>query len=104
MYRVIAFDPVDDFIETLDGDTIGKLLRALNLLETQGYRLGMPHSKHIVGKIYELRVRGKIEIRIFYGYYTSIIYLLHGFVKKAQKTPIRELKIAEQRMVSLTRT
>lgn len=104
MYRVIAFDPVDNLMETLDGDTIGKLLRTLNLLETQGYRLGMPHSKHIVGKIYELRVRGKIEIRIFYGHHMSVIYLLHGFVKKAQKTPIRELKIAEQRMASLTRT
>ena len=53
--------------------------------------------------LYELRIRGKIEIRIFYSFRKNFIYLLHVFKKQAQKTPNKELDIAIQRLNSLTK-
>ncbi|PCI00203.1 MAG: hypothetical protein COB79_05995 [Zetaproteobacteria bacterium] len=51
-------------------------------------------------RLFELRVKGKDGIaRVFYC--TKVgkhIVMLHVFVKKTQKTPKKELKIATQRM------
>jgi phage-related protein len=64
----------------------------------------MPHSRPLAGYGFaELRSQaGGSIVRIFY---TAVagrrIILLHGFVKKSQKTPRRELAIAEQRRVEL---
>ena len=47
---------------------------------------------------------GKNAVRIFYIFsYGRIIYLLHGFKKKTQKTPNRELMIAKNRQKELTK-
>ena len=54
----------------------------------------MPHSKKITGDLFELRIRGRQEIRILYTFYRSQIILLHGFIKKTPKIPPKELKIA----------
>jgi len=62
----------------------------------------MPHAKKLTGKIYELRIRGKEEVRIIYAFVKNRIYLLHAFKKKTQKTPIREIKIALRRLSYLT--
>jgi phage-related protein len=50
-----------------------------------------------VGKgLFELRVKAS---RIFYCFKPGgVIVLLHGFMKKSQKTPRRELEIAQKRM------
>lgn len=50
--------------------------------------------------LFELRVQGKEGIaRVFYCTLTGKrIVILHGFVKKTQKTPQKELKIAQRRL------
>lgn len=63
----------------------------------------MPHSKMLGSGLYELRIRGREEIRIFYCFKANkIIFLLHAFKKKAQQTPKREIELALQRVKSLT--
>lgn len=62
----------------------------------------MPHCKKLTSDIFELRIRGKEEVRILYSTRKGDIYLLHAFKKKSQKTPAKEIKIAEQRMALLT--
>lgn len=95
----IEIDPsVEDFIRSLEKRTIAKVLRTIDLLEKFDYRLGMPHSKKLQSNLYELRVRGKQEVRIFYTFSGQKAVLLHGFVKKKQKTPTRELKTASRRL------
>jgi len=64
--------------------------------------LGMPHAKKLETNLYELRVRVKEEIRIFYGFKGNTIYILHCFKKQKQKTPQKEIAIARQRYMSLT--
>lgn len=65
-----------------------------------GANLGMPHTKALNGGLFELRVKGQEGIaRVFFC--TKIgkkIIMLHSFVKKSQKTPKKELRIANSRI------
>jgi len=81
----------------------GLLARYLHLTELMiefGSNLGMPHTKAIDKGLFELRLKSKEGIaRVFYC--TKVgkrIVMLHVFVKKTQKTPKKELKLAIQRM------
>lgn len=56
---------IEKFIEFLEKPTIAKVLRTIDLLEDFGPQLGMPHSKKIEDGLFELRIRGKQEVRIF---------------------------------------
>lgn len=62
----------------------------------------MPHAKAMGGGLIELRVRGKQEVRVFYAFALGKrIYLLHGFIKKTQARPKKELDIARQRQAEI---
>ncbi len=94
---------IEQFIAALEKPTIAKILRTFDLLEMFGYRLGMPHSKKIEDSLFELRIRGVQEVRFLYTFQRGqIVIVLHGFVKKSEKLPVRELKLAQQRKASLT--
>ncbi|MEX0616476.1 MAG: type II toxin-antitoxin system RelE/ParE family toxin [Candidatus Woykebacteria bacterium] len=93
---------VEEFIKTLDEPTVAKVIHVIDLLESYGSRLGMPHTKKLTADLYELRVRGRQEIRILYGYAKKDIYLLHAFIKKKQKTPRQEIDTALKRLGTLT--
>lgn len=94
---------LEKFIKTLQKPTIAKVLRSIDLLEQFGQQLGPPHTKKITDNLFELRISGKQEVRIFYTFYKSRIFLLHGFVKKSQKIPSKEIKIALQKTKKLDR-
>jgi phage-related protein len=74
--------------------------RYTELLMEFGLDLRMPHSKAMGSGLFELRPKGKEGIaRIFYCMLVGKkIVMLHGFIKKSQETPSRELKIAKARM------
>ena len=82
---------LERFIKSLEKPTIAKVLRTIDLLEKFGHNLGLPHSKKVCGQLYELRIRGTQEVRIFYTYRQSRAFLLHGFIKKSQKIPKKEI-------------
>lgn len=89
---------VQKFIDALPKIPHAKLLRQIDLLETYGTDLGMPHARTMSGGLLELRVHGKQEVRVFYAFVTNRrIYLLHGFVKKSHTTPKHQLDIARRR-------
>lgn len=94
--------PIAEFIKKQQPQTIAKIAHLIDLLEIHGSFLGMPHSKKLENNLYELRVRGKEEIRIIYGFRGKTIYLFHGFKKQKQKTPPKEIATAQQRFLSLT--
>ncbi len=89
------------FIFGLQKPTIAKVLRTINLLEKFGQKLGLPHAKKISAHLFELRIFGKQEVRIFYSFHKSQILLLHGFVKKSQKIPPKEIKITLRKLKTL---
>lgn len=92
---------VKEFIKNLQEKTIGKISQEIDLLKMHGPFLGMPYSKKLAKEIYELRIRGKEEVRILYTFSRNNIYLLHAFKKQTQKVPKKEVKIAEDRKIIL---
>ncbi len=89
------------FIRTLEQSTGAKIFRAIDLLERFGSTLGMPHSKKIALRLFELRIRGQQEVRILYAFHNNTAMLLHGFVKKTDRIPARELRTALQKLATL---
>lgn len=69
-------------------------------MEVHGANLGEPHTQAVGDGLFELRLKGAEGIaRVFYC--TRVgkrIVMLHSFVKKSQKTPLKERRIAETRM------
>ena len=65
-----------------------------------GPNLGEPHTKAMGSGLFELRLKGAEGIaRVFYC--TLIgkrIVMLHSFVKKTDRTPKRELEVAQSRL------
>ena len=93
-------EPVADFLNSLPSKHWAKAFHEIDLLAEFGNALKEPCVKHIKGDIWELRIRFSSDIsRIFYFTWQSdTIVLLHGFVKKTQKTPPREIETAQKRM------
>jgi len=99
-YKKSNKNPIIDFILSLDENTQLDIFALLKRMEDDPFTLGSM-SKKIKGvkNLFELRVKGKnIIIRLFYCYKKNkIIIILHGFIKKTQKTPNKELQIAIKR-------
>lgn len=89
--------PVEEFIKSLNDITGAKVTHNLDLLEKYGYQLRMPHAKKIHKVIYELRIRGTEDVRILYVFKKRKIILLHGFKKKTNSLPGKEIEIAVKR-------
>jgi phage-related protein len=94
--------PVEDFLVSLPEKDRARIAWTINLLEEYSLQLSSPYVKHLRGKLWELRIRaGRSVYRIIYfAYVGQRFILLCGFLKKTQKTPRRELEIAERRMSS----
>ena len=73
------------------------LLFACNLLEAKGTKLSLPHVEPLGDKLFQLRIQcaGNITRIIYFAAKGRTFVLLHGFVKKTQKTPDREKEIAK---------
>lgn len=91
-------EKVEAFIKGFEKPTVIRILRAIELLKNFGFQLGMPHSKKVAGKLFELRIRGRQEIRLFYVFNDDAALVLHGLVKKSYKIPQHELENALQKM------
>lgn len=64
----------------------------------------MPLVAHVDGDVWEVRVRLDTRIaRILFALEGSIMVLLHGFIKKQQKTPKPDLDLAKERLKQLRR-
>ncbi len=94
--------PVRDFIDSLSAASKAKFIFIADLLTEYGLNVREPYVKPITGsgKLFEIRLKDPQNIhRIFYFAFTGRkLVLLHGFTKKTDKTPVREIKIAEARM------
>jgi len=73
-----------------------KILAYMIALGQHGTRIGQPVVKHIAGNIWELR---PLTNRIFFFYWKDNKFiLLHHFIKKTKKTPLREIEQARSKM------
>ena len=97
--------PVEEFLNSLDVKMRAKLVGLLELLEEKGNQLREPYSKLIDDGIFEIRckVGNNITRLLYFFYYKGKIILTNGFVKKTQKTPLEEIKVAKTRRTDYKR-
>jgi phage-related protein len=94
--RASGREPVKDYIHFFNEDERSEILQSIILLVGREGRLLPPHTKHIVKKIWELRIQYmNHQHRIFYFISSDRkIILLTAFLKKSMKTPQSEIKKA----------
>lgn len=75
-------------------EVISYLRDYVKILSEFGISCGEPYIKHLDGDIWELRpMKDRI---LFAGHLGDSFVLLHHFVKKTQKTPVREIEKAKR--------
>src|SRR5436305_1906625 len=97
--------PIRQFLESLDERAQDDIAATIEYVRVHNVHAREPHVKKIEGKLWEMRVRSsKNAYRVLY-FATSgrRIVLLHGFVKKTNKTPREEIKTAQARMVDYSK-
>jgi phage-related protein len=94
-------EPVREWLKTLTRDerrAIGADIQTVQF----SWPIGKPLADHIDGDIWEIRTWLDNRIaRILFVIEEGAVVLLHGFIKKTQKTPSSELDIAKQRLKRL---
>ena len=92
-------------IAALPADMQARFLRLSDRIGQAGLEsLGEPHVKHLEGKLWELRLTGRDGIARAL-YVTAIgrrVIVVRAFVKKTQKTPPTEIKLALRRAKEIT--
>ncbi|MBS0605757.1 MAG: type II toxin-antitoxin system RelE/ParE family toxin [Verrucomicrobia bacterium] len=90
-------EPVREWLYSLDKNCrkiIGKDMRTVQL----GWPLGMPLVRSLGEGLWEIRIRLPNNIaRIIFQMIKGEMVLLHGFIKKTQKTPLEDLQLAKNR-------
>lgn len=101
LYETLKGDsPLNDFILSLDLKAQSKVRAAIKLLQDFGIQMGLPHIKKLAGtELWELRILGSDSMRVLYIAVSGKTFLLlHGFKKKKNKMPSKEIKVAEYRL------
>jgi phage-related protein len=98
-YSQVVQEEIMNLPVTLQARYIGLTDRMIEY----GPNLGLPHTDAFGGGLFELRLKGAEGIaRVFFcKMIGQEIVMLHSFIKKTQKTPEKELKLAKQRMKEL---
>ena len=94
-------EPVREWLKSLPRDdrkAIGEDIKTAQY----GWPLGMPLIRKLERGLWEVRSNISTGIaRVFFTVKDSLMILLHGFVKKSQKTPQNELDTARRRLSNL---
>lgn len=91
--------PIEEFLDSLDNKMAAKMIGLMEILEEKGTELRMPYSEHLEDGIFELRCKlgNNITRALYFFYVGKKIIVTNGFVKKTQKTPRGEVKLAKER-------
>lgn len=98
MFRLIVHQAVGEEILALPASVQAKLIRQLDKLRSNPKALREPESKPLPYGLFEIRTVGLIHSRGIYVYQKEkTIYLLRVFIKKTQRTPSAEIRLALKR-------
>jgi phage-related protein len=87
-------------LDAMPVDVRASFERIVKLVETFGLgRVHEPYVKHIDGRLWEMRLRGRdgIARALYVTASGQRIVILRVFTKKTQKTPRREIELARRR-------
>jgi phage-related protein len=93
-------DNVAKTILKMPSGLLARYVHITDMMLVFGPNLGMPHTRAMGEKLFEIRLKGKEGIsRVFYCTKAGQrIIMLHMFIKKGEKTPEKELRIARARL------
>jgi phage-related protein len=96
-------EPVREWLKSLDEDdrrTVGQDIATAEF----GWPVGMPICRSLGKGLYEIRsdISGHRITRVIFCVTGEQMVLLHGFIKKTQKTPKTDLDLALKRKAELT--
>jgi phage-related protein len=97
-------EPVRDWLKTLgrpDSLVIGEDIRLVQL----AWPVGLPVCRPMGGGLHEVRssLPGGRIARVLFCFHAGVIVLLHGFIKKTEKTPPADLRLAKERRENILR-
>jgi phage-related protein len=94
-------EPVRDWLRSLPVDAkriIGEDIKTVQY----GYPLGMPLVRKVEPDLFEVRSHLSRQIaRVLFTVDDDVMILLHGFIKKTQKSPLDDLRLARARLTQL---
>ncbi len=94
-------EPVREWLKNLsqcEKKLIGEAIKTVQF----SYPIGMPLVRKMSPNLWEVRINLSDKIsRVLFTIKNQKMILLHGFIKKSQKTPNKELEIAEIRLKNL---
>lgn len=91
-------EPVREWLKTMDRADRLKIGADLQRVQYR-WPVGMPLCRALGDGLWEVRTSlpSKTISRVFVCFHDGMLYALHGFIKKTQKTPDDELEIARKR-------
>lgn len=94
-------EPVREWLKNLsqcEKKLIGEAIKTVQF----SYPIGLPLVRKMSPDLWEVRINLSDKIaRVLFTIKNQKMILLHGFIKKSQKTPNKELEIAEIRLKNL---
>ena len=92
--------PIIDFLDSLSGKQAQKITWVLEIIE-ESHIVPKQYFKKLVNTddIWEVRVISASNIFRLLGFFdgNNLVILTNGFAKKTQKTPRKEIRLAEKR-------
>jgi phage-related protein len=90
--------PVREFIKKLSKEDQKKVGADIRVVQ-DSFPLGLPLVRKLKPELWEIRSLIKDGIsRVFFTFFDKKIILLHAIVKKMQKTPMKEIDVAIERL------
>ena len=91
---------VEKELQALPKDMRARFIKISQMIEEHGlHEVGMPYVRHLQDKLWEMRLKGKdgISRALYVSAVGECVVVVRIFVKKTQKTPSREIKLALER-------
>ncbi len=102
-WNINYHDLAKDEIQALPIKLLARYFALVDRMVLRGPNLGYPHTSKLRDDLYEIRISAQegIARAIYVSMKNNQIWILRCFIKKTQKTPKNELKIASDRQKEL---
>ena len=97
MFRLVVHVDVKKELQALPSIVQAKMIRQLDKLRQNPTALREPDSKPLGQGLFEIRALGSVQ-GIYVFQQGKTLFLLRVFVKKTQKTPSSEIRLALKRL------
>ena len=95
--KIVIFAAAHTFLGSLDLSVRSDAYKLLKLLEQYGHSLSMPVAKPIGGGLWELRLTGRPQIRMLYGFCDGIPIVVLALRKQRSAIPQSAIVLAHKR-------